>query len=104
MNKIIEENKELVKLMRLLVEDNLSLRGREDLYKEIILLIQENQQLKEDYNKLATHLYNEQDKRIELKDRIDKALRKIENMFDLGNGETIIDDLLELDKILKGEK
>ena len=33
---------------------------------------------------------------------IDKALKKIDNMFNLGNEYTIIDDLLELDKILKG--
>ena len=46
--------------------------------KIIKKLQQENQQLKKDYNKLATHLYNEQHKRIELKDRIDKALEFIE--------------------------
>lgn len=34
--------------------------------------------------------------------RINKALNKINNMFDRGDGNTIIDDLLELDKILKG--
>ena len=39
----------------------------------------------------------------QLEQRIDKALKKINNMFDLGNEETIIDDLLELEKILKGE-
>ena len=41
-------------------------------------LLKENQQLKKDYNKLTTHLYNEQDKRIELKERIDKATDYIE--------------------------
>ncbi len=34
--------------------------------------------------------------------RINKALNKINNMFDRGDANTIIDDLLELDKILKG--
>lgn len=38
-----------------------------------------------------------------LQQRIDKALNKINNMFDRGDANTIIDDLLELDKILKGE-
>ena len=37
------------------------------------------------------------------KQRIDKALNKINNMFDNGNENTVIDDLLELEKILKGE-
>lgn len=34
--------------------------------------------------------------------RINKALNKIDNMFDRGDGNTIIDDLLELEKTLKG--
>lgn len=38
----------------------------------------------------------------QLKERINKALNKIDNMFDRGDANTIIDDLLELDKILKG--
>ncbi len=38
----------------------------------------------------------------QLKERINKALNKIDNMFDRGDTKTIIDDLLELDKILKG--
>ena len=35
---------------------------------------------------------------------INKALTKIDNMFNKGDEFTIIDDLLELDKILKGDK
>lgn len=38
----------------------------------------------------------------QLKERINKALNKIDNMFDRGDTKTIIDDLLELDKIFKG--
>lgn len=38
----------------------------------------------------------------ELNQRTKKALNKIDNMFDRGDANTIIDDLLELDKILKG--
>lgn len=38
----------------------------------------------------------------QLQERINKALNKIDNMFDRGDTNTIIDDLLELDKILKG--
>lgn len=34
--------------------------------------------------------------------KIDKALDKIEDTFDRGDDYTIIDDLLELEKILKG--
>lgn len=41
---------------------------------------------------------------IELLTKIDKATKKIDNMFDRGDETTIIDDLLELDKILKGDK
>lgn len=36
------------------------------------------------------------------KENIARALNKIDNMFDKGNENSIIDDLLELDKILKG--
>lgn len=50
-------------------------------FKEIVNLRQENQHLKE---------------------RINKVLNKIDNMFDRVDANTIIDDLLELDKILKG--
>lgn len=35
------------------------------------------------------------------KERINKVLNKIDNMFDRGDANTIIDDLLELDKMLK---
>lgn len=38
----------------------------------------------------------------ELNQRIEKALNKINNMFDRGDANRITDDLLELDKILKG--
>lgn len=38
----------------------------------------------------------------ELNQRTKKALNKINNMFDRGDANTIIDDLLELDKIIKG--
>lgn len=39
----------------------------------------------------------------ELQARIDRALKKIDNMFDNGDESKIIDDLLGLEKILKGE-
>lgn len=38
----------------------------------------------------------------ELNQRIEKASNKINNMFDRGDANTIVDDLLELDKIIKG--
>ena len=58
-----------------------ALENQHNYYQEIKQLQQENQQLKE---------------------KINKALNKINNMFDRGDGNTIIDDLLELEKILKG--
>lgn len=38
-----------------------------------------------------------------LETRLKKAADKLQSMFDNGNEETVLDDLLELDKILKGE-
>lgn len=54
-------------------------------------LQQENQQLKEQLQ--------------QKEDIINKANKKIDNMFDVGDGNKVIDDLLELQKILdnKGE-
>lgn len=40
----------------------------------------------------------------ELEDRINKAINKIDDMFNRGDEFTIIDDLIELDKLLKGDK
>lgn len=40
----------------------------------------------------------------QLKDRINKAINKIDDMFNNGDEFTIIDDLIELDKLLKGYK
>ena len=39
----------------------------------------------------------------QLKDRINKAINKIDDMFNNGDEFTIIDDLIELDKLLKGD-
>lgn len=40
----------------------------------------------------------------QLQDRINKATNKIDDMFNRGDEFTIIDDLIELDKLLKGDK
>ena len=40
----------------------------------------------------------------ELNQRTEKALNKINNMFDRGDANRITDDLLELEKILKGSE
>lgn len=40
----------------------------------------------------------------ELNQRIEKALNKINNMFDIDDGNTIIDDLEEIKSILKGSE
>lgn len=37
-----------------------------------------------------------------LKENTNKALKKIDNMFNEGNDDTVIDDLLELERILEG--
>lgn len=37
-----------------------------------------------------------------LKENTNKALKKIDNMFNEGNDDTIIDDLLELERMLEG--
>lgn len=41
---------------------------------------------------------------IDEEEKIDKALKKINNMFDVGDENKVIDDLLELERILKGDK
>ena len=60
-------------------------------YKIIQNAIRKNQQLKEQLK--------------QKEDIINKANKKIDNMFDMGDGDKVIDDLLELQKILdnKGE-
>ena len=40
----------------------------------------------------------------ELENRVNKALSKLESMFDNGNEDAILDDLLELDRVLRGDK
>ena len=64
---------------------------------EIASLQQENQQLKE-------QLQQKEDIIDKAKEKLDKANKKIENMFDNGNENRIIDDLLELQKILDIDK
>lgn len=51
---------------------------------------------------LVLYIKDLQQENQQLQERINKALNKIDNMFDRGDTNTIIDDLLELDKILKG--
>lgn len=51
---------------------------------------------------LVNYIKQLQQENKQLKERINKVLNKIDNMFDRGDANTIIDDLLELDKMLKG--
>lgn len=51
------------------------------------------------YDSLTDELQQENK---QLKEIIKKALNKIDNMFNEGNDDTVIDDLLELEKILEG--
>lgn len=62
-----------------------------ELQPKIDELKKENQQLKEQLK--------------QKEDIINKANKKIDNMFEIGDGNKVIDDLLELEKILdnKGE-
>ena len=53
--------------------------------------------------KLEKYIDNLELENQELKDRINKAINKINNMFEVGDENKIIDDLLELEKILKGD-
>lgn len=75
--EILEENEKLKKQYC----ERTDCSGRLGTSKKVEALEKENQQLKE---------------------RINKALNKIDNMFNKGDENSIIDDLLELDKILKG--
>ena len=63
-------------------------------------------ELKQENQKLKEQLQQKEDIVNKAKEKLDKANKKIENMFDNGNENRIIDDLLELQKILninKGE-
>ena len=68
----------------------------------IYQLLQENQQLNQLLKDKGFIIDKLMEENRQLKESRDKALKKIDNMFNLGNEYTIIDDLLELDKILKG--
>lgn len=73
-------------------------------YKE---LEEENNQYKEYIKELKDSLMNyhiKNNKLIIYKSRINKALKFIDGMFDDGDGDKIIDNLLKLEEILKGEK
>lgn len=51
--------------------------------KKFYTLIEEKQRVIKAYNELASHFYNEQDLRIKLQERIDKAIEYINSeMFD----------------------
>lgn len=66
-------------------------------YKLQIIEIQNsNQQLKQKYLNAIADYESEKSKN-------QRAINKIDNMFNNGDEYTIIDDLIELDKILKGE-
>ena len=60
--------------------------------------------IQEKYNGLITDYRMSIEKRVKLEQRIDKAQEKLQSMFDNGNEETVLEDLLELDKILRGGK
>lgn len=57
-----------------------------------------------DFERVANELIRVKEENKELKRKINKTLNKINNMFDRGDGNTIIDDLLELEDILVGKR
>lgn len=85
-DKIQQENKQLKANYERLYNENCKLRERHNIND--ISLLDENYRLETNLNKL--------------KENANKALKKIDNMFNEGNDNTIIDDLLELERILEG--
>lgn len=57
---------------------------------------------KDVFKELFNEMVNWKEENKQLKEIITKALNKIDNMFNEGNDDTIIDDLLELERILEG--
>ena len=95
----IEENKRLKdnwnKLKEFIVKEYYMHLPLEASTKSITILIDKMQELEQGSVK-------DSKKCDSLQQKIDKALNKIDNMFNKGDENSIIDDLLELDKILKG--
>ena len=69
-----------------------------------------NEALEDYYNcdKFAKNCHNKYIKQLDennyLQNKINKALKFIDSMFDDGDGDKIIDNLLKLEEILKEEK
>jgi len=72
--------------------------------EEIEKLKRENEALKQTHEYDLNMIDNVKGQCVKLQNRINKAIKKINNIFDEGNEDSVIDDLLELDKILNGEK
>lgn len=53
---------------------------------------------------IKQHIQRLQQENEKQKEIIDKANKKLNNMFDNGDDNKILDDLLELSKILEGKK
>ena len=71
--------------------------------KEKIIVLQNFHKVKDKKLKLFEEERERHNKLIaKQKERINRARSKLQSMFDNGNEETILDDLLELDKILEG--
>ena len=65
-------------------------------------LEKENERLKEEKSLIECDINNAYSFLRDYKSRIDKARHKLDIMFSNGNEDIILDDLLELDKILGG--
>lgn len=100
LEKLTQENQDL---------ENLYILARDNLSKSLL----ENADLKERISYLERSNDRKEETIIELRkeqeldlyeDVINKALNKIESMFNNGDEDKIIDDLLELDKILRSKE
>ena len=70
--------------------------------KEIDRLQQENEELNRMCELYSKSLYNAE--LTDYKSRLEKASNKLDSMFANGEENKILDDLLELNKIVKGDK
>lgn len=85
--------------------ESFTLYGRKGLKYHIKRLQEENQQLKENNLAMQEEMARTWAELQQKDNIINKANKKIDNMFDMGDGNKVIDDLLEIQKILdnKGE-
>ena len=99
----IETANKLGKAKKLEIE-NIKLKTDNELYKHLYEIeLKRNKELQEENEMLNNECDTYMKIATKKQERIDKATKKINKMFANGNEDTVIDDLLELEKILQGE-